>query len=178
MEVNSKKENLQSDPLSREALEHLIAIYSREPVTHALALRAFRELWNRREAQGRGRKDEDTNQSVNSAQYNRQRSMPREYEMGIGWMMSEWISVKDRLPRLKQNVDLWIKGEAVTVDFYDPARKKTKSKNGIKEGRTTDWFLCDDNWYSVGGLVPRLSGAVRVTHWMPRPDPPTEKPGA
>ena len=80
--------------------------------------------------------------------------------------MSEWISVKDRLPKTNQNVDLWIEGESGTVGFYDPSRK------GKRSGRTCDWFLVEKDWHAVGGLIPNLSPNVRATHWMPRPDPP------
>jgi hypothetical protein len=86
--------------------------------------------------------------------------------------MSEWISVAERLPKTTENVDLWIVGEAVMVEFYDPFTKKQLPVNGVKCGRATDWFYCDGLWHAVGGLVPVLSHSVRATHWMSRPNPP------
>lgn len=62
--------------------------------------------------------------------------------------MSEWISVKDNLPKKNQPV----------LCFY---KFEPESPNVIA-----------DNIYMGGGLF--MSETSKVTHWMPLPKPPKE----
>lgn len=67
--------------------------------------------------------------------------------------MSEWISVKDRLPE---------QGKRYLVNRYD----------GVTKTYFTDilWHDAHDLWWN------RLySGDYKVTHWMPLPEPPKEE---
>ena len=58
--------------------------------------------------------------------------------------MSEWISVKDRLPKPFESVLVFRDGK-ISIDYSE--------ENG--------WFAYDFN-------------GKRVTHWMPLPEPPKE----
>lgn len=71
--------------------------------------------------------------------------------------MSEWISVKDRLPE---------PGEKV-ITFLRLAGSPMIG---------TGYFMGDDGWYYIGIEAPHHDV---VTHWMPLPEPPggeTKKP--
>ena len=63
--------------------------------------------------------------------------------------MSEWISVKDRLPKQREKVLCYFK--------FEP-----ESPNVIAE----------NTYYGSGWW---LSETSRVTHWMPLPEPPEEE---
>ena len=64
--------------------------------------------------------------------------------------MSEWISVKDRLPEGNKNV---------LVCCY---------KNAVGY-RIDITFYCDQSEYGSGWYLP-----ANITHWMPLPEPPKE----
>ncbi len=72
--------------------------------------------------------------------------------------MSEWISVKDKLPEEREDVLFIVEPNGV------PFVRIGLYKSG-------DWYLmCGMNAYS-----PFTSNtAWPVTHWMPLPDPPKE----
>ena len=64
--------------------------------------------------------------------------------------MSEWISVKDRLPQVKEDVLI-----------YD-----SHHRNIYKA-----WYIGDiDVWFS-NEYLPQF---INITHWMPLPEPPKE----
>ena len=66
--------------------------------------------------------------------------------------MSDWISVKDRLPMSRFVVLSYEKPlNIISMSFYD---KKSES-----------WIDCDSGYYLNS-----------VTHWMPLPKPPKEEP--
>ena len=66
--------------------------------------------------------------------------------------MSEWISVKDRLPMSRLVVLSYEKPlNIISMSFYN---KKLES-----------WIDCDSGYYLNS-----------VTHWMPLPKPPKEEP--
>lgn len=71
--------------------------------------------------------------------------------------MSEWISVKERLPDNDEVVFVWTVGEQQCLAYLD----------GQYDGKPS--------WY----IIPAHSGQFRstcsVTHWMPLPGPPKKK---
>lgn len=71
--------------------------------------------------------------------------------------MSEWISVKDRLPE-EICVLVVLKTGTVTVGEYS-------EKSG-------DWLILDP--FIIGCIDP-IKYYYRPTHWMPLPEPPKEE---
>ena len=70
--------------------------------------------------------------------------------------MSDWISVKDRLPEVFDEVIVYFNG------FISIAWRETeKRKNGI-----VGWHLDSQMSYP--------ESLVNVTHWMPLPEPPNK----
>lgn len=74
--------------------------------------------------------------------------------------MSEWISVKERLPERQKYViwalaKPWFDGYSTIEGYYDPF------PNGMRFWRMT---RCPSTPYSLDN----------VTHWQPLPDPPKE----
>ena len=67
--------------------------------------------------------------------------------------MSEWISVKDRLPKVSKEVWVWV--------IY----KRIKGRPRY-ETHTESWIENDGTW-AVGSAKK-----YEVTHWMPLPAPP------
>ena len=68
--------------------------------------------------------------------------------------MNEWISVKDRLPEMCEEVIV-----AICDDTGDTPWKYT----------TFGWMVNEVTWIIANGI------GYGVTHWMPLPAPPTEK---
>lgn len=66
--------------------------------------------------------------------------------------MSEWISVKDRLPQAT--------GKYLCA---------VKDKRGNLWTIASDWSLEMKSWFGDYGEIKNI-----VTHWMPLPDPPKE----
>lgn len=68
--------------------------------------------------------------------------------------MSEWISVKDRMPKNKQIVDIWRDGERLcNYEIF----KDYKGQKGNTFFEPIEFGVC----------------CVRnATHWMPLPEPP------
>ena len=81
--------------------------------------------------------------------------------------MSEWISVKERLPEeLPENTGRKTISCLVALKSCYPKGKATIQK------RQRQWIPYYDGSF-VGWEWSRI-GAQRVTHWMPLPDPPKE----
>lgn len=72
---------------------------------------------------------------------------------GVGGV-SEWVSVKDRLPENFQTVLMARTDGTIYCHMY--------CENTQTDGCWVDDYL---NWFSV----------YDVTHWMPLPEPPTEE---
>jgi hypothetical protein len=78
--------------------------------------------------------------------------------------MSNWISVKDKLPELDQDV---VDKEVLVCDIdkciytciYGKVYTKTRGESGVEIQETfyTNMSECDD-----------------ITHWMPLPEPPND----
>ena len=82
---------------------------------------------------------------------------------------NNWISVKTRLPEPEQIVDLWVTGRPIDIEFYcAPYRHGGKQT----KGRVTNVVRDGDRWRPCGGLFPRVSPDLTVTHWMPIPESP------
>jgi hypothetical protein len=70
--------------------------------------------------------------------------------------MSKWISVNDRLP----NSFGWF----LVIDEYLPSKEK----------QTMGFYECSDSlmWLPIDGRAD--SDSMKITHWMPLPEPPKE----
>ena len=66
--------------------------------------------------------------------------------------MSEWISVKERLPEVGERV--------LTLD-----------RRGNIRNRRLRTYLNGDNYFAPDGLEP----GKHITHWMPLPKPPEKE---
>ena len=66
--------------------------------------------------------------------------------------MSEWISVKDRLPLYKQCILAYLDTEIITEAVY-----RGEYEKGVRIFRIE---------------LTREDTSERVTHWMPLPEPP------
>ena len=74
---------------------------------------------------------------------------PKRGTEGLVNLMSEWIRVKDEMPEPFLNVLVWIEnGKAANMGYVT---------------RAGHWFV--HFWYTA---------PVKVTHWMPLPEPPKE----
>lgn len=77
----------------------------------------------------------------------------------------EWISVKDRLPDVFDEVLVYDTFSIATLQFQSRSiawRETTPRKNGI-----VNWY-----WNSQMSYPENLT---HVTHWMPLPEPPTKQ---
>jgi len=75
--------------------------------------------------------------------------------------MSEWISVKDRLPENNDDV-LVTDGEDCAVLFFHKNDNKWKYGYGLLEAYNYDGGAC---------IEAETQG---MTHWMPLPEPPKD----
>lgn len=85
--------------------------------------------------------------------------------------MTEWISVKDRLPKAGQTIIGW--NEAVSINNEsEPAQIYTyfpdKPANWKYPVSTGKWI----HWSPDRGQVKAWSWRYSITHWMPLPEPP------
>lgn len=76
--------------------------------------------------------------------------------------MSEWISVKDRLPGNSLDVLVYEPGEGCCVAFHNG--REWRAFTQTLEARTLDG----------GYACVSLSCPERITHWMPLPEPPND----
>lgn len=80
--------------------------------------------------------------------------------------MSEWISVKDRLPELPDDPTILNNSVRVLATNGESVRERVWCKPIFNKRNR------EPRWEEPGG---RLSYS-RVTHWMPLPEPPKEQP--
>jgi hypothetical protein len=74
-----------------------------------------------------------------------------------GLQMNQWISVKQRLPKINVNVWAWV--------IYS---------NGQEYGTETWLEQADNRSGAFGDWAMGSAKGYRVTHWMALPDPPKE----
>ena len=88
--------------------------------------------------------------------------------------MSEWISVKDRLPEcdhiIKDEGVEWGESKEVLVYGITPDGEKAY---GIASYMTNP---NDEDWFEWNGVVNNFDDAIHcdITHWCPLPEPPKE----
>lgn len=92
--------------------------------------------------------------------------------------MSEWISVKDRVPEFGQLVLAYVKNKfppgRFNRDGVYVAKLEDKVPNPDPEGKRNFWGIpgYDSEWTIEGWSY---FTEPEVTHWMPLPEPPKEK---
>ncbi len=80
-----------------------------------------------------------------------------------------WISVKDRLPELDQEVLTYSEGGAIYVCYrYDYSKEYKWSKKQIESYGSNKY-----SWRQLGGCCMEDLGED-PTHWMPLPESPYE----
>lgn len=90
--------------------------------------------------------------------------------------MTEWISVKDRLPENLKPVNIvWANEDP------EPYYEDIKGKPFVATGHYCNvkwwWFsaTCEDNLAEFGeSEVDIVDDVIKITHWMPLPEPPKE----
>ena len=76
--------------------------------------------------------------------------------------MSEWISVKDRLPNNSEHD--WVLGQITEDNGYRWIPEVVEYRERIGD------------WHCEGlGWLKAHNGAFAVTHWQPLPEPPKEE---
>lgn len=70
--------------------------------------------------------------------------------------MNEWIKCSERLPKVGMSVVVWRPG--IGLDIVEYSEKSRQHLTVIRR---------DGQWWDDGR---------RITHWMPLPDPPEERP--
>jgi Protein of unknown function (DUF551) len=79
--------------------------------------------------------------------------------------MSEWISVKDRLPEDGQDI-LYVVRDRGSEPYVMRGSRAYEAGTGY-------WWCDEDGEFDESGNEPGFS---TVTHWMPLPEPPKEQP--
>ncbi len=75
--------------------------------------------------------------------------------------MSEWISVKKKLPLAGVQVDVWLRVSASPLSF-----------GFSDEWRVPDAYLVDGKWFHSYKDKPTEIRYEYVTHWINKPGPP------
>ena len=72
--------------------------------------------------------------------------------------MTEWISVKDRLPNIGEKIPFIFAGDKVLDNSLGHIWYSSIENSWVKDGIWSDWDVLED----------------KITHWMPyvMPDPP------
>ncbi len=83
------------------------------------------------------------------------------YRAGYQAAAPQWISVKDRLPELRQEVLVWYNNgyEVAYLQKFEPPKLQYPQFNNVE---MFEWCFGDFEDFDV-------------THWMPLPEPPKEE---
>lgn len=91
--------------------------------------------------------------------------------------MSEWISVKDRLPENIEPVNIvWVNNDPET--YYSSIKGKAFTGTGYYHNGKWWWYscVCEDYLCEYGNSPSdEVDDAIEITHWIPLPEPPKEK---
>lgn len=97
--------------------------------------------------------------------------------------MSEWISVKDRLPPCETDVMVAFT-HGVTIGMYEDGTIHTEDSDycwnecdDLEYCEETDDYIIPKGWWEASRFNPNDEiGQINreVTHWMPLPEPPRE----
>jgi len=90
------------------------------------------------------------------------------YLSGYKAATPQWISVKDRLPKVEEQVLVYGRASLQSARFVQPAMLKKRLTYGEK-------LITDELWwdgYDIIGYDGETDEIVEVTHWMPLPNPP------
>ena len=94
----------------------------------------------------------------------------------------EWISVKDRLPKENEAVNVvWINRNPPV--YYQNIKGKPQVATGVYYNGLWYWWsaVIQDYLAEYGqrgtDFFEKMDEAIEVTHWMPLPNPPTDMRG-
>ena len=91
--------------------------------------------------------------------------------------MSEWISVKDRLPDKLEAVNIvWVNN--YPEPYYVDIKGKPFVATGYYYSGKWWWYsaTCEDYLAEYGeSEFDAIDDRIEITHWMPLPEPPEEK---
>lgn len=91
--------------------------------------------------------------------------------------MSEWISVKDRLPdRLEPVNFVWVNN--YPEPYYADIAGKPFVATGYYYSGKWWWYsaMCEDYLEEYGeSELDAVDDCIEITHWMPLPEPPGEE---
>lgn len=109
--------------------------------------------------------------------------------------MNEWISVRDRLPKVEERVLMYIKYHCyaavryryeIAIGFYEDGKMPNgrsmvnwNVEMGMEYDEELDEYLVPEGWFentaeSFCDDVDTTGITGEVTHWMPLPEPPEE----
>lgn len=91
--------------------------------------------------------------------------------------MSEWISVKDRLPEeIVPVIIVWTNRRP--APYYADIKDKPFTATGIYCNGRWWWYSATCKYYLAEygeSEFDAIDDRIEITHWMPLPEPPEEK---